>query len=136
MIDGCNSFGITMHEIMNRGIVPFIEYSNAEVASLVTSKKAKLVKPEDCPDELFQLILRCTSFNPEDRPSFKQVHVDTLLDTSTEFTQICAELQKFVQETARITEKEPHAEREHYALSPSGKNRFDDTEYTQSVTLL
>jgi hypothetical protein len=66
-----------MYEIMNGGIMPFIEYSTAEVVSLVTSHKAQLTKPENCPEILFQLILRCTSFDPEDRPSFKQVHLDT-----------------------------------------------------------
>jgi serine/threonine protein kinase len=88
MIDDCNSFGITMYEILNGGIVPFSEYSTAEVVSLVTSKKAKLVKPENCPEVIFQLILRCTSFDREDRPSFKQVHLDTCRCQRTECTHI------------------------------------------------
>lgn len=29
--------------------------------------------PEDCPPDFAELVIKCTQFNPDDRPEFKEV---------------------------------------------------------------
>jgi serine/threonine protein kinase len=77
-----------MYEILSGGLMPFVELSTSAVATLVVSGKAVLPKPDGCPQELYDLMLRCMSYDPEERPTFKQVYhltlyrIDTISDLS------------------------------------------------------
>jgi PTK7 protein tyrosine kinase 7 len=62
-----------MYEILSGGLIPFVELSTSQVATLVVSGKAKLPKPDSCPHELYELVLKCMAYDPDERPTFKQV---------------------------------------------------------------
>jgi hypothetical protein len=52
-------------------IAPYVLMSNEDVIQFVI-KGGRLDKPAKCPDELYQLMLRCWNANPEQRPDFGQ----------------------------------------------------------------
>ena len=62
-------------KIFSWGTLPYINLTNDEVLKRVCDPGciAKLPKPDDCPEKLYDLMLRCWNFNPELRPSFKEV---------------------------------------------------------------
>jgi serine/threonine protein kinase len=90
------SFGVCMWEILEKGkckellspsslfssliavcpfpslSVPWIGETNVEVAKAVL-RGERLPKPEDCPDELYELMLKCWKANPDERPTFQEV---------------------------------------------------------------
>ncbi|XP_064461466.1 high affinity nerve growth factor receptor-like [Ornithodoros turicata] len=60
------SFGVVLWEIFAFGKQPWYELSNHEVIQQVTSGKL-LSKPEECPDEIYQIMLTCWDSQPQDR---------------------------------------------------------------------
>lgn len=62
-------------KIFSWGTLPYINLTNDGVLKRVCDPGciAKLPKPDDCPEKLYDLMLRCWNFNPELRPSFKEV---------------------------------------------------------------
>ncbi|XP_065830656.1 deleted in malignant brain tumors 1 protein-like isoform X2 [Oscarella lobularis] len=76
------SFGITVWEVMTLGMVPYPGTSNQEVISFVKSGQ-RLAKPEECPLEVYNMMLSCWSVKPENRLSFTKI-VDFLEDYLTE----------------------------------------------------
>eukprot|EP01118_Nematostelium_gracile_P013917 TRINITY_DN531_c0_g1_i1.p1 TRINITY_DN531_c0_g1~~TRINITY_DN531_c0_g1_i1.p1 ORF type:complete len:397 (-),score=127.51 TRINITY_DN531_c0_g1_i1:45-1235(-) len=66
------SYGVVCWEILMNGILPFGYLSNKEVCELVP-KGERLARPEICPDEWWNLMLRCWSSKPEDRPLFLEI---------------------------------------------------------------
>jgi hypothetical protein len=53
-----------------------------DVADLVL-KGERLRRPDNCPDELYDLMLKCWKRNPEDRPTFREVLDELLVFTKT-----------------------------------------------------
>lgn len=58
---------------MSYGATPYPGWSNRTVIDEVT-KGYRLPKPDDCPDDLYQVMLSCWDEDPEKRPSFAQLH--------------------------------------------------------------
>ncbi|CAN7986644.1 unnamed protein product, partial [Ixodes hexagonus] len=67
------SFGVVLWEIFALGKQPWYELSNHEVIQQVTSGKL-LGKPEECPDEIYQIMLSCWKAQPQDRSPIKVLH--------------------------------------------------------------
>lgn len=67
------SFGVVMWEIFSYGKLPYHEFSNSEAAKKVLEEHYQLPKPVDCPDMLYELMQACWNFEPNDRPSFRQL---------------------------------------------------------------
>jgi len=65
------SYGITAWEALT-GEEPYPEKEILEVAFLVRDGY-KLEIPQNCPEELGNLILKCWSFDPADRPSIEEI---------------------------------------------------------------
>uniref|UniRef100_A0A3P9DNM1 Tyrosine-protein kinase n=1 Tax=Maylandia zebra TaxID=106582 RepID=A0A3P9DNM1_9CICH len=63
------SFGILLYEIITRGGVPYPGY-NQEVYQQVTLGY-RMPKPPNCPDFLYEIMKRCWSTEPADRPDFR-----------------------------------------------------------------
>ncbi|KAK9889571.1 hypothetical protein WA026_006943 [Henosepilachna vigintioctopunctata] len=70
------SFGVVLWEIGTLGAFPYDDISNEYILHyLITNlrKGIRLMRPEICTDELYNLMLKCWSVNPDDRPSFQQI---------------------------------------------------------------
>ncbi|XP_021913370.1 proto-oncogene tyrosine-protein kinase ROS isoform X3 [Zootermopsis nevadensis] len=76
LVDGvftCQSdvwaFGVLIWEIMTLGQQPYPARTNLEVLHYVRNG-GRLGRPNNCPEELYQLMLKCWNYNPETRPTF------------------------------------------------------------------
>uniref|UniRef100_T1IN98 non-specific protein-tyrosine kinase n=1 Tax=Strigamia maritima TaxID=126957 RepID=T1IN98_STRMM len=68
------SYGITLWEMYTYGKTPYGEMTGVQVIEFLEDGK-RLSKPDRCPDNVFQLVLQCWSYEPESRPTFKQLNV-------------------------------------------------------------
>lgn len=66
------AFGVLLWEIMTLGQQPYPARNNVEVLHYVRDG-GRLTRPQDCPEELYQLMLKCWSYSPEDRPTFRYI---------------------------------------------------------------
>jgi serine/threonine protein kinase len=64
------SFGIVLWELFSYGKIPYAGMSNLIVAEKVLNGY-RLTCPENCPEEIYNLMEQCWSVDPIDRPSFK-----------------------------------------------------------------
>jgi focal adhesion kinase 1 len=56
---------------------PFQGIKNPDVIRLIENKK-RLDKPNNCPDELYSLMLRCWEYDASKRPTFSRLKEDIL----------------------------------------------------------
>ncbi|XP_043849361.1 proto-oncogene tyrosine-protein kinase ROS-like [Dromiciops gliroides] len=63
------SFGVLMWEVMTLGQQPYPARTNLEVLHFVRSG-GRLERPCNCPDDIYQLMLKCWTSEPYKRPSF------------------------------------------------------------------
>ena len=66
------SYGVLVWELMTRGIVPYPNLQHFEVL-LHLRNGYRLPQPNYCPDLVFELMLKCWSFNPKERPTFCEI---------------------------------------------------------------
>uniref|UniRef100_T1IRG8 receptor protein-tyrosine kinase n=1 Tax=Strigamia maritima TaxID=126957 RepID=T1IRG8_STRMM len=64
------AFGVLLWEVMTLGQQPYPARTNLEVLHYVRAG-GRLDKPDNCPDDLHQLMLLCWNYNPDNRPTFK-----------------------------------------------------------------
>lgn len=64
------SFGVLLYEIITYGGVPYPAFSNNEVYQKVISGY-RMPAPPKCPDFLYDIMLKCWSAEPDDRPDFQ-----------------------------------------------------------------
>ncbi|XP_064002019.1 tyrosine-protein kinase Mer isoform X2 [Pogoniulus pusillus] len=78
------AFGITMWEIATRGMTPYPGVQNHEIYEYLFHGQ-RLKKPEDCLDELYEIMSACWRADPATRPTFSQlkVHLEKLLENLT-----------------------------------------------------
>jgi len=62
-----------MWEVLEEGKLPFGEFTNADVIKEVVDKKNVLPIPQDCPDNLYNIMKRCWRTEATQRPSFKEL---------------------------------------------------------------
>ncbi|XP_073327162.1 protein-tyrosine kinase 6b [Pagrus major] len=74
------SFGVLLYEITTYGGVPYPALSNQEVFQQVANGY-RMPAPSKCPNFLYQIMLKCWSTEPADRPDFKSLKVQ--LDSSS-----------------------------------------------------
>ncbi|XP_043999420.1 tyrosine-protein kinase Lck [Gambusia affinis] len=63
------SFGILLTEIVTYGRIPYPGMSNPEVIQNL-ERGYRMPAPENCPDELYDIMKECWTERPEDRPTF------------------------------------------------------------------
>ena len=68
----CWSFGVFMIECFQDGIAPYIGQSNPEIMTLVLAG-GKHDKPEDRPENVYQICLSCWMYDPDQRPDFNKL---------------------------------------------------------------
>ncbi|XP_066431114.1 tyrosine-protein kinase Lck [Eleutherodactylus coqui] len=64
------SFGILLTEIITYGRIPYPGMTNPEVIDHL-ERGYRMPRPENCPKELYDLMLRCWKDGPEERPTFE-----------------------------------------------------------------
>ncbi|XP_055313985.1 tyrosine-protein kinase Shark isoform X3 [Sitodiplosis mosellana] len=64
------SFGITLWEMFSFGEVPYGEMKGVEVIKMV-EKGGRLTKPEQCPNNVYEIMSSCWNYSPKDRPTFR-----------------------------------------------------------------
>lgn len=67
------SFGVVLWEVFSYGHQPYYGYSNQEVIEMIRSRQI-LRCPEDCPPQIFQLMMECWHELPNKRPTFMELH--------------------------------------------------------------
>lgn len=65
------SFGITLWEMYSRGQVPYGEETPGFKATEMINNGERLSKPNDCPLDVYQIMLGCWNFHPQNRPTFE-----------------------------------------------------------------
>ncbi|NWU99762.1 MERTK kinase, partial [Upupa epops] len=73
------AFGVTMWEIATRGMTPYPGVQNHEIYEYLFHGQ-RLKKPEDCLDELYEIMSSCWRTDPAARPSFSElkIHLEKL----------------------------------------------------------
>lgn len=66
------SFGVTLWELMTLGANPFNDDDAEDIYSMLT-KGLRLPPPQNCPDQLYKIMIYCWSPQPEARPTAAQV---------------------------------------------------------------
>ena len=67
------SFGVCMWEIFSYGNVPYDNFSNRDTVQYINSGY-RLEKPENTPDDVYEIMSNCWKNNPEERPSFSDIY--------------------------------------------------------------
>ncbi|NWU86118.1 ROS1 kinase, partial [Onychorhynchus coronatus] len=67
------AFGVLVWETLTLGQQPYPGLSNTEVLHLVRSG-GRLESPNNCPDDLCDIMTRCWSQEPHNRPTFSYIH--------------------------------------------------------------
>ncbi|CAK1540188.1 unnamed protein product [Leptosia nina] len=66
------SYGVTLWEMFSYGSQPYGDMRGTEVIQLVESGE-RLSRPENCPDEIYQVMLDCWAYTPDHRPTFSKL---------------------------------------------------------------
>ncbi|XP_072039160.1 uncharacterized protein [Amphiura filiformis] len=81
------SFGIVLYEIYTFGDVPYPGLDGRDVVRTLM-EGFRMDKPENCSNEIYEIMLQCWHENPYDRPSFTELYTrldDMLSQTSDDY---------------------------------------------------
>jgi serine/threonine protein kinase len=82
------SFAVLLWEIFSLGEWPYAKISeNSEILKHIQEEGRRLSKPAVCPDKIYQLMLRCWSNDPNERPPFDQIYNELDLAQATTKSQ-------------------------------------------------
>ncbi|XP_053715783.1 activated CDC42 kinase 1 isoform X1 [Synchiropus splendidus] len=73
-------FGVTLWEMFTHGQEPWPGLNGSQILHKVDVEAERLCKPDDCPQDIYNVTLQCWSPKPEDRPTFVALR-DFLLET-------------------------------------------------------
>uniref|UniRef100_A0A4W4H411 receptor protein-tyrosine kinase n=1 Tax=Electrophorus electricus TaxID=8005 RepID=A0A4W4H411_ELEEL len=118
------AFGVTMWEIATRGMTPYPGVQNQEIYDYLLEGH-RLKQPNDCLDELYDIMFSCWCADPVDRPDFLQVRgmleklADKLPDTSSR--------KDIIYINTSFPEEEPLVEGPLLTSSPTCRHQTTDT---------
>ncbi|XP_071346590.1 tyrosine kinase, non-receptor, 2b isoform X5 [Trachinotus anak] len=84
-------FGVTLWEMFTHGQEPWLGLNGSQILHKIDKECERLPKPEDCPQDIYNVMLQCWAQKPDDRPTFVALR-EFLLETMP--TDMCA-LQDF-----------------------------------------
>ncbi|XP_055602255.1 proto-oncogene tyrosine-protein kinase ROS isoform X2 [Uranotaenia lowii] len=98
------AFGVLLWEIMTLGQQPYPARNNVEVLHYVRDG-GRLGRPQDCPEELYQLMLKCWSYSPEERPTFRYCleELKSLKERTSDSIQITSQFPSKVQNDIKFS---------------------------------
>ncbi|XP_062297351.1 activated CDC42 kinase 1 [Scomber scombrus] len=73
-------FGVTLWEMFTHGQEPWLGLNGSQILHKVDVEAERLCKPDDCPQDIYNVMLQCWSPKSEDRPTFVALR-DFLLET-------------------------------------------------------
>ncbi|XP_062377363.1 activated CDC42 kinase 1 isoform X4 [Sardina pilchardus] len=73
-------FGVTLWEMFTHGQEPWLGLNGSQILHKIDKEAERLVKPEDCPQDIYNVMLQSWSPKPEDRPTFVALR-DFLVET-------------------------------------------------------
>ncbi|CAG2248797.1 HGFR [Mytilus edulis] len=68
------SFGVVMWELMTRGSAPYCDVNNWDMHKYLQSGR-RLKRTDFCPPPLYDIMMTCWEFDPDDRPTFHDVNL-------------------------------------------------------------
>ncbi|XP_034410430.1 tyrosine kinase, non-receptor, 2b isoform X7 [Cyclopterus lumpus] len=63
-------FGVTLWEMFTYGQEPWLGLNGSQILHKIDKEGERLPKPEDCPHDIFHVVLQCWAQKPDDRPTF------------------------------------------------------------------
>uniref|UniRef100_A0AAX7UJ24 Activated CDC42 kinase 1 n=1 Tax=Astatotilapia calliptera TaxID=8154 RepID=A0AAX7UJ24_ASTCA len=84
-------FGVTLWEMFTHGQEPWLGLNGSQILHKIDKEGERLPKPEDCPQDIYNVMLQCWAQKPDDRPTFVALR-EFLLESMP--TDMCA-LQDF-----------------------------------------
>lgn len=69
------SYGVLLWETFSLGVCPYPGMTNQQAREQV-EKGYRMSRPQRCPDDVYKVMTRCWSYNPDERPKFNQIHRD------------------------------------------------------------
>ncbi|CAF0867395.1 unnamed protein product [Didymodactylos carnosus] len=78
------SFGILLYEIATYGSSPYPGVELSDVYHLLETG-CRMPCPEGCPVDVYNLMQKCWRWNPDERPTFKEIHAELDCMTSVGF---------------------------------------------------
>ncbi|KAK3104507.1 hypothetical protein FSP39_003678 [Pinctada imbricata] len=63
-------FGVTLWEMFTYGQEPWMGFNGSQILHKIDVKDERLSKPPHCPTDIYQLMLQCWAYKPQDRPTF------------------------------------------------------------------
>ncbi|XP_059484806.1 tyrosine-protein kinase Abl isoform X3 [Neocloeon triangulifer] len=101
------AFGILLWEIATYGVSPYPGIELTDVYHKL-EKNYRMECPPGCPPKIYQLMCTCWRWNPNDRPTFKEIHHS--LENMFQESSITEEVEKQLQGgTPQLPYKKPHA---------------------------
>ncbi|XP_070395537.1 hepatocyte growth factor receptor-like [Dermacentor albipictus] len=79
------SYGVLLWELITRGVTPYPEVDNWDIVDFLKQGR-RMKQPSFCPDELYDIMLKCWQEDPKKRPSFAKL--------VTEIPNLVARLEK------------------------------------------
>ncbi|XP_062841435.1 activated CDC42 kinase 1 isoform X2 [Trichomycterus rosablanca] len=73
-------FGVTLWEMFTHGQEPWLGLNGSQILHKIDKESERLIKPEDCPQDIYNVMLQSWSPKPEDRPTFVALR-DFLVET-------------------------------------------------------
>ncbi|XP_062844137.1 tyrosine kinase, non-receptor, 2b isoform X2 [Trichomycterus rosablanca] len=63
-------FGVTLWEMCTYGQEPWLGLNGSQILHKIDKESERLPKPEDCPQDIYNVMMQCWAQKPDDRPTF------------------------------------------------------------------
>lgn len=67
------SFGVLLWETFSLGVCPYPGMTNQQAREQV-ERGYRMSAPQNCPEEIFTIMMKCWDYKPENRPKFSDLH--------------------------------------------------------------